>query len=66
MYGGEIFSFKPISKDDIIEAVKKLPSNKGSISNDIQSSIISFAHCYSKKLAKNFNDYLKENKVFQS
>ena len=40
IYGGEIFSFKPISKDDIIEAVKKLPSNKGSISNDIQSSII--------------------------
>ena len=62
IYGGESFSFKPISKDDIIEAVKKLPSIKGSISNDIRSSIIkSFAHCYSKKLAKNFNDYLKEN-----
>ena len=34
-YGGESFSFKSISKDDIIEAVKKLPSNKASISNDI-------------------------------
>ena len=35
IYGGESFSFKPISKDDIIEAVKKLPSIKGSTSNDI-------------------------------
>ena len=39
-YGGESFSFKSISKDDIIEAVKKLPSNKASISNDIPISII--------------------------
>ena len=62
IYGGESFSFKPISKNDIIEAVKKLPSIKGSISNDIRSSIIkSFAHCYSKILSKNFNDYVKEN-----
>ena len=35
-YGGESFSFKSISKEDIIEAVKKLPSNKTSISNDNQ------------------------------
>ena len=33
-YGGESFSFKSISKDYIIEAVKKLLSNKASISND--------------------------------
>ena len=33
-YGGESSSFKSISKDDIIEAVKKLPSN------DIPISII--------------------------
>ena len=33
-YGGESCSFKLISKDDIIEAVKKLPSNKAPISND--------------------------------
>ena len=32
-HGVESFSFKSISKDDIIEAVKKLPSNKASISN---------------------------------
>ena len=37
-YGGESFSFKSISKEDIIEAVKNLPSNKASISNDIPIS----------------------------
>ena len=62
-YGGESFSFKSISKDDIIEAVKKLSSNKASISNDIPISIIkNFATCYCKKLASIFNDCLKENK----
>ena len=62
-YGGESFSFKSISKDDIIEAVKKLPSNKASISNDIPISIIkNFATCYCEKLASIFNDCLKENK----
>ena len=35
-YGGESFSFKSVSKGDITEAVKNLPSNKASISNDIQ------------------------------
>ena len=46
-YGGESFSFKSISKDDIIEAVKKLPTNKASISNDMPISIIkNFATCY--------------------
>ena len=34
-YGGESFSFKSISKDDITEAVKKLPLDKASISNDM-------------------------------
>ena len=34
-YSGGSFSFMSISKDDIIEGVKKLPSNKASISNDI-------------------------------
>ena len=49
-YGGESFSFKSISKDDIIEAVKKLPSNKASISNDTPVSIIkNFATCYCEK-----------------
>ena len=53
--GGESFSFKSISKDDIIEAVKKLPSNKASISNDIPVSIIkNLATCYCKKLASIF------------
>ena len=39
-YGGESFSFKSISKGDITEAVKNLPSSKASISNDIVISII--------------------------
>ena len=62
-YVGERFSFKAISKDDIIEPVKKLPSNKVSISNDIPVSMInSFAACYCEKLSSIFNDCLKENK----
>ena len=62
-YGGESFSFKSISKDDIIEAVKNLPSNKASISNDIPISIIkNFATCWFEKLANILNDCLKENK----
>ena len=50
-------------KQNITEAVKKLPSNKASISNDIPISIIkNFATCYCEKLASIFNDCLKENK----
>ena len=57
------FSFKSISKDDIVEAVKKLLSNNTTISNDITISIIkNFATCYCEKLASIFNDCLKENK----
>ena len=52
-YGGESFSFKSISKDDIIEALKKLPSDKASISTDIPISIIkNFITCYYEKLAR--------------
>ena len=57
-YGSERFSFKSISKNDIIEAVKKLPSNKASISNDIPISM-NFAICYCENLASIFNDCLK-------
>ena len=52
-----------MSKDNIIEAVKKLPSNKPSISNDIPKSIIkNFATCYCEKLTSTFNNCLKKNK----
>ena len=55
-YSGKSFFFKSISKNDIIEAVKKLPSNKASISNDIIISIINnFPTCYCEKLASIFN-----------
>ena len=39
-YGGQSVSFKSISKEDIIEAVKKLPSNKASVLNGIPTSMI--------------------------
>ena len=39
-YRDESFCFKSISRHDIIETVKKLTSNKASISNDIPMSII--------------------------
>ena len=61
-YGVESFTFMSISKDGIIEAVKKLPSNKVSISNDMQnfaSIMKNFATCYCEKLASIFNDCLK-------
>ena len=45
-YSGESFSFKSISEHDIIEAAKKLPSNKASVSNDVPISIMkNFATC---------------------
>ena len=34
-FGNGSFSFKPVSKNDIISAIKKIPSNKASISNDL-------------------------------
>ena len=44
--------FKSISKDNVIEAVKKVPSNKASISIDMPISIIkNFANYYCEKLA---------------
>ena len=62
-YDGESFSFKSIYKDDIIKAIKKLPSNKASVSNNIPILIIkNFGNCYSEKLANIFNNCLKKNK----
>ena len=61
VYSGESFSFKSINKDDIIKAVKKLPSNKASESNYIPVSIIkNFTACYCEKLASIFNECLKK------
>ena len=48
-YGGESCSFKSISKYNIIETVKKLPSNN-------------FANSCCKKLASILNNCLKESK----
>ena len=55
--------FKPVSKKDIIDAIKKLPSNKASISNDIPVSVMTqFANRYCGKLTNILNDCLKENR----
>ena len=40
-------SFKPVSENGIIRAIKKLSPNKASISNDIPVSLMKqFANCY--------------------
>ena len=44
--GNGTFFFKPVSKNDIISAIKKLPSNKASNSNGIPVSVMKqFAIC---------------------
>ena len=49
-FGNGSLSFKPVSKNDIISTIKKLPSNKASISNDMPVSVIKqFANCYCEK-----------------
>ena len=54
--------FKPVPKKDITHKIKKLPSNKASISNDIPVSVMKqFANCYCEKLTNILNDCLKEN-----
>ena len=55
--------FKPVSKKDIIDAIKKLLSNKASISNDIPVSVMKqFANCYCEELTNILSDYLKEKR----
>ena len=55
--------FNPVSKKDIIDAIKILPANKASISNHIPVSVMKqFAKCYCEKLTNIFNNCLKENR----
>ena len=62
-FGNGSFSFRPVSKNNIISAIKKLPSNKASISNDLPVLVMKqFANCYCEKLTNIFNDSLKENR----
>ena len=57
------FSFKPVSKSGIINAIKKLPSNKASVSNDIPVSVMKqFVNCYCEKLTNILKDCLEENR----
>ena len=56
--------FKIVSKINIADAIKKSPSNKASISNDIPVSIMKqFANCYCERLTNILNDCLKENRL---
>ena len=56
--------FQSISKKDIIDAIKTLPSNKASTSNDILVSVMKqFPNCYCETLTNILNDYLKENRL---
>ena len=55
--------FNPVSKKDITDAIKKLPSNKASIANNILVSVMKqFANCYCEKLSNILKDCLKENR----
>ena len=61
-FGNRSFSFKPVSIK-IISSIKKLPSRKASISNDIPISVTKqFANCYCEKRTNILNDCLKENR----
>ena len=52
-----------VSKNDIINAIKKLPSNKALISNDRPVPVMKqFANCYCEKFTNILNDCLKENR----
>ena len=62
-FGKGSFSFRPVSKNDVISAIKELPSNKTSVSNAIPVSVAKqFANCYCEKLKNILNDCLKENR----
>ena len=62
-FGKGSFSFRPVSKSSTFHAIKKLPSNKASISNDIAVSVMKqFANCYCEKLTNILKDCLKENR----
>ena len=59
----ETGGFKSVSTKDIIDAIKKLASNKALTSNDIPVSVMKqFANCYCEKLTNILNDCLKENR----
>ena len=55
-------SFRSIWKNDNISAIKKLPLNKASISNDKAVSVMKqFGNCYCEILTNILNDCLKES-----
>ena len=63
-FGKEYFHFEPFSKNDIINAIKKLPSIKASISNGIPvSEMKKFVNCYYEKLTNILKNCLKENRI---
>ena len=56
------FSFKPVSKNEIINSIKKLPSNKASILYVIPVSVMKqFSNCYWEKRTNILDSCIKEN-----
>ena len=39
-FGNETFSFKTISKKGVLDLIKEIPENKGTVSNDIPVSVL--------------------------
>ena len=59
-FGNEHFNFQEIQEQGIIKAIKALPSNKATISEDIPTSILkNCIHSYSGKLTSIFNHCLR-------
>ena len=61
-FGQENFSFKVFTKDAVANAIKNLPADKASVSNDTPVSIMKETiDAYCPKLTQIMNDCLKNN-----
>ena len=63
-FGNGSFSFKPVSKNDIINAIKKLSSNIASTSNDLPVSVMKqFSKLLLRKTYKYFEQLSQRKQV---
>ena len=59
-FGNETFSFKTISKKDVLDLIKEISENKGTVSNDIPVSVLKESvSAYYEKLTDIFNNCLR-------
>ena len=59
-FGNENFSFETVSKKDILDLIKELPGNKGTVSNDIPVSVLKESvFAYYEKLTDIFNNCIR-------